>query len=99
MTYDNRFSRLALHDLEEIWLYTFQNWSADQADRYFNDIQEEVERICQNPHLGRSISDIKPGHRMHPVGSHLIVYKIHQSTILVDRILHKHMDIGNRLDG
>jgi len=22
-------------DLENIWLYTFQNWSLEQADRYY----------------------------------------------------------------
>ncbi|HTE33677.1 MAG TPA: type II toxin-antitoxin system RelE/ParE family toxin [Chryseolinea sp.] len=29
-------SKKAIPDLEEIWLYTVQNWSIEQADRYYD---------------------------------------------------------------
>ena len=44
-----RFSKLAIKDLNDIWLYTFQNWSKIQADRYYSLIIEEVEFIAKNP--------------------------------------------------
>jgi toxin ParE1/3/4 len=28
-------SEQALKDIENIWLYTLENWSAEQADRYY----------------------------------------------------------------
>ena len=31
-----RLSPLAEQDLEDIWLYTLREWSADQADRYYH---------------------------------------------------------------
>ena len=33
-----RLSPLAEQDLEDIWLYTLREWSADQADRYYHSI-------------------------------------------------------------
>jgi toxin ParE1/3/4 len=38
-------SKEAKIDLENIWLYTFENWSQAQADRYVNLIFEEIELI------------------------------------------------------
>lgn len=32
-------------DLEKIWYYTFETWSLDQADRYINQIFEEIEHF------------------------------------------------------
>jgi toxin ParE1/3/4 len=29
-----RISKEALNDLEKLWLYTFETWSLEQADRY-----------------------------------------------------------------
>ena len=33
-----RLSPLAVADLESIWLYTFERWSLEQADRYHHDM-------------------------------------------------------------
>ena len=33
-------SEIALDDIENIWLYTLENWSKEQADRYYNLIFE-----------------------------------------------------------
>ena len=32
----------AVKDLEEIWIYTYKNWSFEQADRYYNLIIDEI---------------------------------------------------------
>lgn len=37
----------AVHDLEQIWIYTFETWSIEQADRYFNLITDEIEFIAE----------------------------------------------------
>lgn len=31
-----RISEKAIQDLEYIWLYTFETWNQEQADRYYN---------------------------------------------------------------
>lgn len=93
-----RFSNEAVKDLEEIWSYTKQKWSLEQADRYYNLVIDEIEFIASNPLLGRSIDYIKEGYRSTKVKSHIVFYKKQEDeTILVVRILHQRMDSENRM--
>jgi len=91
-------SKKASVDLEEIWLFTFENWSREQADRYFNLLLEEIEFITENPESGKSINHIRENYRSAKVKSQLIFYKIKEAHLIeVIRILHERMDIENRL--
>lgn len=93
-----RFTNEAVRDLEEIWSYTKQKWSLEQADRYYNLIIDEIEFVSSNPLLGRSIDHIKEGYRSTKVKSHLVFYKQHEdNTILIVRILHQNMDCEKRM--
>jgi len=93
-----RFTNEAVKDLEEIWSYTKQKWSLEQADRYYNLVIDEIEFIASNPLLGRSIDYIKEGYRSTKVKSHVVFYKQQKDeTILVVRILHQRMDSENRM--
>jgi toxin ParE1/3/4 len=92
-------SNKAVLDLQEIWLYTLEKWSIEQADRYYNLIIGEIEFICKNIHSGKSMDYIKKGYRVSKVKSHLIFYRISTEQIIeVIRILHESMDIPNRLN-
>ena len=80
----------AVKDLEEIWIYTYQNWSVVQADRYYNLIIDEIEFLSSNPLSGRSMDYIKEGYRVSKVKSHLVFYKIiTNEAIEIIRILHQ----------
>jgi toxin ParE1/3/4 len=93
-----KISSQALIDLEQIWLYTFKNWSIEQADRYYNLLINEMEYVSQNQESGKSMNHIKNGYRVSKVKSHLIFYKTSsESEIEIIRILHERMDIENRL--
>jgi toxin ParE1/3/4 len=85
-------------DMEGIWTYTVENWSIEQADRYFNLIIDEINYICTNTAAGRSMDHVKEGYRASKVKSHLIFYRIVNNTIEVIRILHERMDIENNLN-
>jgi toxin ParE1/3/4 len=91
-------SKKAVSDLEEIWLYTVEKWSKEQADRYYNLIFEEINYICKNGSAGKSMEHVRKGYRASKVKSHLIFYKIVKDTIEIIRILHERMDIENRLN-
>lgn len=95
-----RLSEEAALDLENIWLYTLQEWSLDQADRYFNLIMDEIEFIAENPESGKDVSEIKKGYFRSKVKSHLIFYRINMPKDVVEiiRILHQQMDIDTRLN-
>jgi len=93
-----RFTNDAVKDLEEIWSYTKQKWSVEQADRYYALIIDEIEFIASNPLLGRSIDHVKEGYRSTRVKSHVVFYKQQEDDkILIVRILHQRMECENRM--
>ena len=92
-------SEKANQDIENIWLYTFENWSLEQADRYYNLILDEIEFISENFESGKSADYIKKGYRSSIVKSHIIFYKkSKRNSIEIIRVLHQKMDIENRID-
>lgn len=93
-----RLTNEAIRDLDEIWSFTYEKWSVDQADRYYNLIIDEIEYIASNPLLGRSMDHIKEGYRLSKVKSHLVFYRIGlDKTVEIVRILHQRMDVENRM--
>jgi toxin ParE1/3/4 len=50
-----QLSRYAQYDLEEIWLYTYTNWSIDQAHRYIDQINKKFSALSMNPSQGKKI--------------------------------------------
>ena len=91
-------SKKAVSDLEEIWRYTVEKWSIDQADRYYNLIFDEIQFICKNVNADKSMEHVRKGYRASKVKSHLIFYRIQNNIVEVIRILHERMDIENRLN-
>ncbi|WP_374444880.1 type II toxin-antitoxin system RelE/ParE family toxin [Epilithonimonas sp.] len=90
-----KLSKLAESDLEKIWLYTFEEWSLEQADYYLDLILDEIEYISKNPKSGKDYNDIIKGYFRSRVKSHFIFYKINwkEETLEIIRILHEQMDI------
>ena len=85
------------NDLESIWDYTVDTWSLRQADKYYNDLVEAFEFLCENPTAGKSAEHLRKGYRYFKVNSHLIYYVISDTELDIIRILHAQMDIPNRL--
>lgn len=96
---ENIISRPAAEDLEEIWFYTFENWSIGQADRHLNLVVDEIEYITEKPKPGKDYSEVRKGYFRSRVKSHFIFYRINQKEgeIEVIRILHQQMNIENKL--
>jgi len=94
-----KISKEALNDLERIWLYTIENWSVEQADRYFSLIFNEIEFLAKSPDSRKDFSHIRKGYFRSRVKSHFIFYKKNKEEILeIIRILHQSMDIETRLN-
>jgi toxin ParE1/3/4 len=92
-------SEKASQDIENIWLYTYETWSLEQADRYYNLIFDEIEYIAKNFDSGKSVDYIKTGYRASLVKSHIIFYKKSRTNIVeIIRVLHQKMDIEHRID-
>ncbi len=94
-----KISKKAASDLKEIWLYTFENWSIEQADRYYNLLFDEIEYLSQNPGAGKDYSHVRKGCFRSTVKSHFIFYRVNSRSKILEviRILHQRMDIESRL--
>lgn len=95
-----KISVKAAEDLENIWLYTFENWSQEQADRYINLIIDEIEYLAQKPEIGNDLAHIRKNYKCSKVKSHIVFYRKteKQNVIEIIRVLHQRMDIENRLN-
>ena len=92
-----KISREAHKDLENIWIYTFKNWSIKQADYYLSLIIKEIEYISENPESGKNYEKIRKGYYRSTVKSHFIFYRINENFIEIIRVLHRRMDVDTRL--
>jgi toxin ParE1/3/4 len=89
---------LTIDDLNEIWDYTFEKWSAKQADKYYTAIKLTCNGIGQNPEVGKEYGGISNNLLGLKSGKHIIFYKaISDESIEVVRILHERMDLKNRI--
>jgi len=85
-------SPLAEIDLEEIWFYTLQNWSLDQADSYLRDLVAAFGGLASGTKRGRDV-DVRPDYLKCPVGSHMIYFRDTGDRIEVIRVLHQRQDV------
>ena len=92
-------SEKALEDLNNIWIYTAENWSIEQANRYYNLIVDEIEYVSENFEITKDFGNIRENYKFSKVKSHLVFYKKTENTEMeVVRILHERMDIKNRIN-
>jgi len=88
----------AIDDLNDIWDYTFEQWSENQADKYYATLKIACKEIGENPELGREYNGISRDLLGLKSGKHIIFYHlISEDEIEVIRILHERMDLKNRL--
>ncbi|GGW42489.1 type II toxin-antitoxin system RelE/ParE family toxin [Arenibacter certesii] len=73
MTYT--LSLLARNDLSNIWEFTLEHWSSDQADKYIREIIEAIEKLCDNPQSGVDYSMVREGYGGIKVKSHMVFYR------------------------
>ena len=95
-----KISKQAEIDLENIWLYTFEEWSIEQADYYFDLIMDEIEYISKNPKSGKDYSNVRKGYFRSRMKSHFIFYRINlkEEKVEIIRILHQQMDIDSHIN-
>lgn len=79
-------------DLEDIWLFSAQCWSEEQADIYVAGLTRECAVLVDFPVLARERREFDPPVRVRHYQSHLIVYRIVETDIIVIRILHGSRD-------
>lgn len=86
-----RLSPAAERDLEQIWLYSLEQWGLSQANDYTDDLLAAFERLAENPQHGQRIDHIRPGYRRSRARRHTIYYRITDYGIAIIRVLHDRM--------
>jgi toxin ParE1/3/4 len=88
----------AIDDLNDIWNYTFEKWSAKQADKYYATIKLACKGMGQNPNVGKQYDGINKNLLGLKSGKHIIFYRsLSEDKIEVIRILHERMDLKKRI--
>jgi toxin ParE1/3/4 len=93
-----RLTNKAVEDLNGIWVYTFDNWSEKQADKYYNMLIGFCQDIADKPELGKNYDEIRTDLFGLKANRHIIFYRnIETGLIEITRILHGRMDLKNRI--
>lgn len=89
----------AIDDLNDIWVYTLEEWSENQADKYYATLKLSCIQIGDNPNLGKVYDGISRNLLGIKSGKHIIFYQlISEDEIEVIRILHEQMDLKNKIN-
>jgi toxin ParE1/3/4 len=83
----------AQQDIENILRYTGEQWGEKQIPIYRDKLTGALEALLGNPASGHTTGELPETHRLYPVGSHVIVYRVQADVIGVIRILHKRMSL------
>jgi toxin ParE1/3/4 len=93
-----KFTNNAVEDLTDIWSYTLDTWSENQADKYYKLLISACESIAKKPQLGKIYPTIYPDLLGKLTSKHIIFYRIlEDESIEITRILHERMDLKNKL--
>lgn len=86
-----RLTPAAERDLEAIWIYTFQEWGAVQANRYIDNVTMAFAELALSPKSAPACDHIRPGYRRRNVERHVIYFRITAYGIAIIRVLHDRM--------
>jgi toxin ParE1/3/4 len=88
----------AVDDLTKIWHYTYEVWSEYQADKYYNELIEDCQRLAENQDYGKNYEEINAEIFGYKSGQHIIFYKkLNKREIEIIRFLHSRMDLKNKI--
>lgn len=94
-----RLTALAEQDLIDIWRFTAERWTEDQADAYLDAIGEAIHHLELHPEAGVNRDNVREGYPALFVNSHAIYYRPMPSGPQVVRVLHERMDPERHLLG
>jgi toxin ParE1/3/4 len=94
-----KLTNKAVDDLSQIWNYTFDTWSENQADKYYEMLISVCGEIAANPTRGKGYEGISESLLGMKSNRHIIFCRIlNGSLIEITRILHESMDLKMRIE-
>jgi len=77
--------------MEAVWLYSLQEWGAQQSDRYIDDLTAAFAFLAERPKAGTQCESLRAGYRKYPVIRHVVYYREADYGIEIVRVLHDRM--------
>lgn len=88
-----RLTRQAADDITHIYIDGVSMFGVIQAEKYHVEMEATFKLIDANPKLARERLEIMPPVRVHPFGSHIIVYIADdKNDVLIVRVRHGQED-------
>lgn len=88
-----KLTHKAEDDIVALYVEGVRLFGIAQAEKYHAELETAFRFLADNPEAARERQEISPPVRIHPCGSHVIVYLIESSgDILVVRVRHGHED-------
>lgn len=86
-------SKKAILDLKDIWNYTCEKWSENQADKYYQMMIDSFGEVSRNPKMGKDYSIIMDNLKGHKAGRHIVFYlEKEEGRVEIIRVLYERMD-------
>ena len=93
-----RISNLAQQDLEDIWFYTVDEWSLEQAEKYIGGLLSCFDGLVEGHVIGKPVDYVRRGYKKALYGKHYIFYRVAEDKVIeIIRVLHVRMDAESRL--
>ena len=90
-------SRRAARDMEEIRIFSIQQWGHRVAEEYVDHIEAALQRLRQNPTLLRIKPEFSRNFRFLRVRRHYLVCSLVGDNIYLVTVKHGSLDLPNRL--
>ncbi|MBU6257111.1 MAG: type II toxin-antitoxin system RelE/ParE family toxin [Burkholderiales bacterium] len=87
----------ARQDLIDILRYTGETWGPQQLQVYRHKLDDALQAISHNPHIGHICEDLPAPFLAYLVGSHVIVYRARADAVGIARILHQRMSLARHV--
>ncbi|MEX0347153.1 MAG: type II toxin-antitoxin system RelE/ParE family toxin [Rhizobiaceae bacterium] len=88
-------SQDADEDLQDIYLYSVENWGEDQARRYLDELFDLFDHFGRNSEMGRLRPELGEGIRSFPHVSHIVYFMNWRSEIAILRVLHGSREVDS----
>ena len=75
-------------DLTNVFIEGVRHFGLAQANAYFDRLERALQTIADNPQIARQRTEIEPPVRVHPFGSHVVIYEIDAQGVLILRVRH-----------
>lgn len=91
------FRPRARSDIAEIWDYTVEKWSVEQANFYLLGLDALLNTLREFPEIARLREELEPPVRIHTYKSHVVIYQSDELTVEVIRVVHSRSNWQNFL--